>query len=134
MVSLKGQYSNDALLSSEEFGVGGSNYGRGYDPSEIVGDKGIAGKVELQWSNPFQASLFDSYQVFGFYDAGRVWNKDATTADAKIDSLASTGVGMRGTFLYGTNLEAFWALPLTQDVGSRGGETPRVSVKVAHPF
>ncbi|NBX66369.1 MAG: ShlB/FhaC/HecB family hemolysin secretion/activation protein [Proteobacteria bacterium] len=134
LVSVKGQHSSDALLSSEEFGVGGSSYGRGYDPSEIVGEQGIAGKLELQWNNPFENTFFDGYQLFGFYDAGRIWNKDATTSGEKIDSLASTGIGVRGTFLYGTNLEAFWALPLTTDVGSRTSQTPRAAIKIARPF
>lgn len=134
LFAFKGQHSSDALLSSEEFGVGGSSYGRGYDPSEIVGDKGIAGKVELQWNNPFEASFFDGYQFYGFYDAGRVWNKDATTSGEKIDSIASAGIGVRASFLYGTNLEAFWAMPLTTDVGSRTSQTPRAAVKIARPF
>jgi hemolysin activation/secretion protein len=134
LASFKGQHSSDALLSSEEFGVGGSGFGRGYDPSEIVGEQGIAGKLELQWNNPFANTLFDNYQLYGFYDAGRVWNKDATTSGEKINSLASTGLGFRGSFLYGTNVEAFWALPLTTDVGSRTSQTSRAAVKIVRPF
>lgn len=34
-----------SLLSPKQFGVGGSQFGRGYDPSEITGDSGVAGKV-----------------------------------------------------------------------------------------
>lgn len=134
LVAFKGQHSSDKLLSSEEFGIGGASYGRGYDPSEIVGEKGVAGKLELQWNNPFQNTFFDNYQVYGFYDIGRIWNTDATTSGEKIDSLASAGFGLRSSFLYGTSLEAFWALPLTTDVGSRTSQTPRAAVKVTRPF
>lgn len=38
------------LLSPEQFGVGGSEFGRGYDPSEITGDSGFAVKTELQYN------------------------------------------------------------------------------------
>ncbi|MBU6235080.1 MAG: ShlB/FhaC/HecB family hemolysin secretion/activation protein [Alphaproteobacteria bacterium] len=134
MVGFKGQTSPDALLSAEEFGVGGASYGRGYDPSEIVGDKGIAAKAEIQWSPSMGEGFFDGLQAFGFYDVGRVWNKDATTSAGKIDSLASTGLGVRASFLQGTQLEAFWALPLTVDVGSRTSQTPRVELKLTRPF
>src|SRR5690606_17147500 len=33
LMGVRGQYTGHALLSSEEFGVGGINSGRGYDPS-----------------------------------------------------------------------------------------------------
>ena len=40
------------LLASEQFGVGGSQFGRGYDSSELTGDYGAAGKIELQYLLP----------------------------------------------------------------------------------
>jgi hemolysin activation/secretion protein len=134
LTGVRGQYSSDALLSPEEFGVGGSGYGRGYDPSEIVGDKGVAAKAELQWSNPVKSSVFNTYQVFAFYDVGRIWNKDATTSADKINSIASTGFGARGNFLFGTTAEAFWALPLTADVASDADKKPRVAFKINRAF
>lgn len=114
LVGLTGQWANNALYSSEEFGVGGINYGRGYDPSEITGDDGIAGKVEIQWTEPYQLPYFESYQLFGFYDAGKVWNKDATTSDEKNDSLASAGVGVRMNLPMQIDAGAMLALPLTR--------------------
>ena len=82
----RGQWSSNALLSSEEFSIGGINSGRGYDPSEISGDQGLSGKVELQWKEPvaLDKSFVESYQLFGFYDIGRVWNDDATTPSQKL--------------------------------------------------
>ena len=75
LLAARGQIASNALLSSEEFAVGGINSGRGYDPSEITGDHGISGKVELQWNNPIAftgQNFVESYQLFGFYDIGRV--------------------------------------------------------------
>lgn len=44
-----GQWSADSLLSSQEFGVGGETFGRAYDSSEITGDHGWAGSLELRY-------------------------------------------------------------------------------------
>src|SRR3990167_2910187 len=45
---MNGQYPLEALLASEQFGFGGSQLGRGYDPAEIIGDKGLSGSAELR--------------------------------------------------------------------------------------
>lgn len=128
------QWSNDALLASEEFGVGGINIGRAYDPSEIVGDEGIAGKVELQWKQPVQWNLVEDYQVFGFYDAGRVWNDDPTTADQKRDSVISTGFGLRTDFGEHVNADLTVAFPLSRDVETQRDRDPRVYFSLTKQF
>lgn len=114
LVGVIGQKANNPVYSSEEFGVGGIGYGRGYDPSEIIGDDGVAGKIELQWTEPYEISFLESYQLFGFYDVGKVWNQDATTSSQKIDSIASTGFGVRMDLPMDINAGALLAFPLTR--------------------
>ena len=46
---LSGQWASGPLFSSEEFGYGGSDFGRAYHFSEIVGDHGLAAAVELNY-------------------------------------------------------------------------------------
>lgn len=136
LAGVKGQASHDALLSSEEFGIGGmgSGYGRGYDPSEIVGDKGFAAKAEVQWNpNVFNGTI-NSMQVFGFYDVGTVWNKDATTSDGKRDSIASTGVGVRSKITDNISADATLAFPLTVDVGTKDDHKARWFVSLTGRF
>lgn len=134
LASIKGQMSNSSLLSSEEFGVGGVNLGRAYDSSEIIGDEGIAGKLELQWRNPYNIPLFDNYQLYGFYDIGRVWNDDATTADLERESLASAGLGLDATIAEKTKLGFMVAQPLTRDVQTQRDDDPRVYFSVSREF
>ena len=124
MLAGRGQLASNALLSSEEFSVGGINSGRGYDPSEVTGDQGISGKVELQWNDPysFESSFMESYQLFGFYDVGRVWNDDATTASQKRDSVASVGAGVRFDLPYEVDAGFAVAFPLTRPVQTQGGD------------
>ena len=125
-LSARGQIANRALLSSEEFGVGGVNSGRGFDPSEIVGDDGFSTTVELQWNDPVSMGLFDDYQLYGFYDFGKVYNDDATIDDDD-ESLASAGVGIRGDFFVeDTQAGLAVAFPLTRDVETQRDDDPRV--------
>src|SRR5690606_6920501 len=99
-------------------GVGGIGFGRGYDPSEVTGDHGIAAKVELQWKEPitFNTPFINSYQLYGFYDIGRVWNEDATTSAQKRDSVASAGAGLRFDLNYDMEGGFAVAFPLTREV------------------
>jgi len=85
------QYSWDPLLSSEQFGFGGQQFGRAYDSSELIGDNGIAGVVELRYSVPELVRTVNS-ELYTFYDIGRVWNYHNYE---KADSAASTGLGVR---------------------------------------
>lgn len=134
LTAVRGQWASDALLSSEEFGVGGVNYGRGFDPSEIIGDDGIAGKVELQWTEPAEIDLLDTYYVFGFYDAGRVWNKDATTSSEKRDTVTSAGLGVSADFTKDTTLDMMLAFPLNRDVETQNDRDPRFYMGLRHRF
>ena len=134
LVSGQGQWSSTPLLSSEEFGVGGFNIGRGYDSSEIVGDDGISGKAELQWNEPHKIKYLHDYQLFGFFDAGRVWDQDATTSANKRESLASIGFGVRADITDKTKAGLGVAFPLTHRVDASNDRDPRFYFSVTHEF
>lgn len=110
--ALAGQVADKPLLSSEEFGYGGQVFGRAYDASELTGDHGVAGSVELRYGGlPEWGGLHS--QLFGFYDFGKVWNRDSTAGDA---AAASAGAGIRVN--YGEDLSASFSVaqPLTRDI------------------
>lgn len=137
LLSARGQIASNALLSSEEFSVGGINSGRGYDPSEITGDHGISGKVELQWKEPLKysdKSFLESYQLYGFYDIGRVWNEDATTSSQKRDSLASVGAGVRFDLPYDVEGGLAVAFPLTREVATKNDQDPKYYFNLSKRF
>lgn len=136
LVGVKGQVANSPLLSPEEFGVGGMSYGygRGYDPSEITGDNGVAAKVEVQWNTHMFDGTIESLQVFGFYDVGTVWNKDATTPADERNSVASTGLGLRSRITPSITADATVAFPMTADVATEGDTDPRYFVSLVSRF
>jgi hemolysin activation/secretion protein len=73
--------------------VGGSRFGRGYPPGNITGDHGVAGKIELRYGDRVGLQLLDSYQLYSFFDAGRVW--DRGEGGAAPADLATVGGGVR---------------------------------------
>lgn len=128
------QLSANPLLSSEEFGVGGTDIGRGYDSSEIVGDDGIAGKLELQWNKPYEIQYISDYQLFTYLDSGTVWNKDATTSAGKRQSIASAGIGFTADITEQTEAGLGVAWPLTRNVDATGDTDPRYYFSLKHKF
>lgn len=113
-----GQIADDALLSSEEFTVGGLPVGRGYDYSEISGDHGVAALIELRYGRDTELALLDAYQLYGFYDFGATWN-DGSFEDPR-DTLASSGLGVRFVIPKGVRLEFEMSKTLTRPVNADG--------------
>lgn len=134
LIAASGQLASNALLSSEEFGVGGINVGRGFDPSEIIGDDGVSGKVELQWDNPVRWDWVQTYEVYGFFDAGRIWNKDATSSATKRDTITSSGFGVRANFQENTEAGLAVAFPLNRDVDTQNDQDPRLYLNLSRSF
>ena len=110
-----GQYSFSQLLASEEFGVGGAQFGRAYDPSETTGDHGVAGKIELRYSQPVEVDFLADVQFYGFYDYGVVWQ-----VRARDDAVASAGAGLRLRFTDRLSGLVEWAKPLNHSVDALG--------------
>lgn len=99
------QFTSDALIAGEQFGLGGSNSVRGTAERPISGDSGVLASVEL--STP---ELVPGLRLVGFADAGVLAsnNTDRVTTKASTDGLSSAGLGLR----YGAGnlgLTAEWA-------------------------
>ena len=136
LIAMQGQISTNPLLSSEEFGVGGQNYGRGYDSSEILGEEGIAGKFEIQWNKPLNLDPMPvmDHQLYAFYDIGKVWNDDATAASQEEISLASAGLGIRADLNQVTAAGLMVAFPLNRTPQTEDHKSPRLYVNLNRKF
>lgn len=85
-----GQFTNDeSLPSSEQFSIGGIATVRGYEESELSGDKGWFASVEYGFpiSNDKQ-----TLRGFAFYDYGATYNNYALKTTREY--ISSTGVGL----------------------------------------
>ncbi len=125
LTALAGQHAHTALLSSELFAFGGEPFGRGYDPSELVGDHGAAAKLELRYAGQFDPGRPMSYQAYGFYDIGRVWSRTPGQAGGDA-SAASVGIGARVVFGPSVNGFIEIARPVTRRVAAEGDEDARI--------
>ncbi len=92
-----GQYAFDPVLSSEEFGLGGPEFLRAFDPSEKVGDHTLAGRLELQYPVDVGQPFLEAAQIDRFGDVGRIWNRTAAPGEVDRMTLASAGGGVRFT-------------------------------------
>ena len=132
-----GQYSHDPLLASEEFTIGGSEFGSAYDSAEISGDSGVAARAELQFNQANESSILSQYQLYTFYDIGRVWNINPIAGSEKShDSLASAGLGARFNVMKSVTGGVEGAVPLTRDVTARNnaGDEPRVFFNLQYHY
>lgn len=91
--SLRGQfqYSPEALISGEQFGLGGASSVRGTTERPLAGDSGVL--VSTEMTSP---ELITGLRLVGFVDAGWLGN-NVSIANAKParDSLSSLGLGLR---------------------------------------
>lgn len=103
-LALNGQYTTDALVSGEQFGLGGANSVRGFIEREIADDTGYQGNVEL-YTPDFGGKMgIDGVQgrMVVFYDFGSVHRNLPQPGETRSTSLASVGAGLR--FSYKKNL------------------------------
>lgn len=132
-----GQWAANNLLSAEQFGIGGANFGSAYDPSEITGDSGMAGRIEFQYTRNGDIEYIPTYQLYTFYDVGEVWTRNPAAGLNDSESLASAGLGVRFNVMepVSGNLEV--AMPMTRDVNANlpnHGDDPRVFFSLAYRY
>lgn len=89
-LTIAGQYSPDTLPAGEEFALGGSRFGRGYNGGDLSGPSGIGGGLELRRRFDPGIAYVDGITPYAFIDSGRVW--DSVAADTH---LVSAGGGLR---------------------------------------
>jgi hemolysin activation/secretion protein len=114
----QGQASDQPLVSSEQFSLGGLDTVRGYLESEALGDFGGIATVELRSPNlgPYLAETtknakteaekfnpVDEWTVFAFGDAGRVGIFDPLAEQQEKFDLASYGIGTHFKFMKYSN-------------------------------
>ncbi len=92
------QWTKQALVAGEQFGLGGAVSVRGYEERELVGDKGAVATLEVGSPELLTRSTADepSLRAFAFADGGSAANN--LNAPCAVDktrcSLASAGLGL----------------------------------------
>jgi hemolysin activation/secretion protein len=97
--SANGQFTNDPLVASEQFGIGGASSVRGFHEREIAGDRGYSGSVEIYSPDLCRLLGIPSIQsrALLFYDRGYVARRNALPGETVSAEVASIGPGLRIT-------------------------------------
>ena len=95
--SLQGQMTNDPLVSSEQFGLGGVDSVRGYLEAETLGDYGFTLQTEFRGPDlhKYVRGLVTSWRFHLFADTGVINLRDPTVGQRSTNGLSSVGVGTR---------------------------------------
>lgn len=90
---VNGQYTPDALVPGEQFGIGGAATVRGFAEREVANDNGANLNLELytpSWcGNGYQC------RALAFYDAGWVRRNHALPGELTSSAIGSAGLGLR---------------------------------------
>lgn len=137
LIAASGQYAFNPLLVAEQYGLGGTLYNRAFDPSEMLGDSALAGKIELRYSDAPGLDFLRNYQLYAYLDAGGVWTLNAPPGQQGFQGAESVGVGARldisETFAGGIE----GVLPVGRRVAAfapKGGTAPRVFFNLVARF
>jgi hemolysin activation/secretion protein len=121
-----GQWTGDALVSGEQFSIGGTYAVRGYEEREITGDSGFVAALELFTPNLLAAKddATTSLRLLGFADAGKVFNQLDTPCRAGESSCTLTSVGIGARLGYGAlQLKFDVAHSLKDAISTGSGDT-----------
>jgi hemolysin activation/secretion protein len=126
LIAAEGQYSDDILLASEQFGIGGPTFVRGYDASEIVGDSGASAKAELRINFGSVSESGSRGMLYAFYDQGWVRREVAVIGQPDEETRSSAGGGVRFTLWGRLSGYVEAAVPLDEPVALEQSDDTRV--------
>ncbi|HEY4031382.1 MAG TPA: ShlB/FhaC/HecB family hemolysin secretion/activation protein [Caulobacteraceae bacterium] len=127
-IAYQAQYSTVPLLSFEQMAVGNLTIGRGYDPSSVEADRGVAASFEARFM-PVKLPAGFSVSAYGFYDLAYV----AYVDNPESSTVHSAGAGLRISAPRGVDLDVFYAKPFDKPTPSAPSiPTPRVMVSLTY--
>lgn len=101
------QYAFTPLLSPEECGYGGKDFGRAFDPSELTGDSCVSLSSEVRFDPDIPNNPLTQTELYGFVDYGKVFRIAPSAGTPTSNDGASAGAGIRlGNEHFNTDLAA----------------------------
>ena len=137
---LAGQAATQALVSGEQFTLGGADTVRGYFESEAVGDMALLASLEWRSRNLLAAAAASAggtppleLVASVFADLARAWLIDPLPEQAPYRSLAGAGLGLQLRLGSRANADLDLAWPL-KPTHSSPGRQPRLHARVGLQF
>lgn len=130
-VAASSQFAFQPLLVSEEVGLGGGRFLRGYDYSERLGDEGAMASAELRVVPLDRIGPLAKPELYAFVDGGRVTNLSDGPGGG---TLFSTGVGFRSTLFKTMTADIGLAVPLSGERYDTDSAAPVVNFRISRRF
>jgi hemolysin activation/secretion protein len=144
-----GQIADGPLVSSEQFSVGGLDTVRGYLESEVLGDNGAVGNLELRGPNVGEwlqkqmkdetgqgtprFTTFNEWRSFAFADAGIATVLHSLPGQQSQFDVWSYGVGTRFKMFDKVSGMFAYSVPMVSQTYSRARD-PRVNIRIWGEF
>ncbi|MEM1393634.1 MAG: ShlB/FhaC/HecB family hemolysin secretion/activation protein [Cyanobacteria bacterium P01_H01_bin.150] len=120
LVRANAQLSDQGLLSSEQFTVGGLGSVRGYRQNQLLADNGVFASTEVQipiLRTGNKSAPTGILQIIPFFDIGTAWNNSGIE-NPSTSTLVSLGMGLQWRNNNDFIARLDWGIPLT-DIDSR---------------
>jgi hemolysin activation/secretion protein len=119
LARLEGQIADRPLVPLEQIGFGGQDTVRGYRQDALLGDNGVLASVEARFPWFSQPDRQELLQIAPFIDFAWVGNKPGNTDSPKVNTIASTGVGLRYQMGGNFNAKLDYGIPFTAIEGNK---------------
>lgn len=96
--AVQGQYTRDALVPGEQFGLGGPDNLRGFLVRELSNDRGVSSQLEVYTPELISAMKLQTafrLRLLAFYEYGQLWRNQPAANENASRSLSDIGLGMR---------------------------------------
>jgi hemolysin activation/secretion protein len=103
------QLSNKALLSLEQFSIGGMQSVRGYRENQLLRDEGVFASVEARVPVWLAKDKTPIVSLAPFFDFGDGWNSDKLNKDYQ--TIYSAGVGVLVNATRHAQVTVYWGHP-----------------------
>jgi hemolysin activation/secretion protein len=128
------QYTRQALVSNEQFSIGGADTVRGYYESAATGENGLA--LTLEAGTPNLISMGDGLlrdlRLLAFTDAAQVSVIDPLFATSSYN-LAGSGVGLRASGARGLALQLDWSVAANSAGSVQAGDN-RLNFRMSYEW
>jgi hemolysin activation/secretion protein len=130
--SVQGQWTNDRLPPSERAALGGDLILRAFNAGELIGDRALAGRVELRYEPPWMPG--GRVSLYGFGELGRTKSLEIAPTIDLVTKGGTAGFGVRGTLFNGINFYAEVAKPYLRDVDQTHSRRARFFAGLSYQY
>ncbi|MDD5036496.1 MAG: ShlB/FhaC/HecB family hemolysin secretion/activation protein [Methylococcaceae bacterium] len=127
-----GQVTDQPLITNEQFSAGGVTSVRGYHQTEVLGDNGVNGSIEIYTPKLWNAEQVQELRALAFLDAAKVWVIGAYQSPSSY-KLAGAGAGLRMKVFNRLVGEFDWSYPFYSTTYVHAGNQ-RVDFRLAYVF